>query len=160
MQQCTQLTGTNPPIGLIRSSEDRILRFTQNRQRQPNALPVLRQLFAEGKAAKACPNSSWFITHPTRSIAHRHGKTVSTPPDPESLRKRAYHTPIKSGDFQGLVAIAGAKHPIPSRTRKLSALAPMVLRLKTWESRSPPDQYIYQNTNRFSLFKTYKKRPA
>ena len=39
----------------------------------------------------------------------------------------------------GLVVIARAKHPIPSRTRPLSAVAPMVLRLKTWESRSPPN---------------------
>ena len=31
------------------------------------------------------------------------------------------------------------KHPIPSRTRQLSTVAPMVLRLKTWESRSPPN---------------------
>jgi hypothetical protein len=38
-----------------------------------------------------------------------------------------------------LVALARAKHPIPSRTRPLSAAAPMVLRLKTWESRSPPN---------------------
>jgi hypothetical protein len=30
------------------------------------------------------------------------------------------------------------KHPVPSRTRKLSTIAPMVLRLKAWESRSPP----------------------
>ena len=41
--------------------------------------------------------------------------------------------------MQGLVAIARGKHPIPSRTRPLSPAAPMVLRLKTWESRSPPD---------------------
>ena len=41
--------------------------------------------------------------------------------------------------FSGLVVIARAKHPIPSRTRPLSAVAPMVLRLKTWESRSPPN---------------------
>ena len=41
--------------------------------------------------------------------------------------------------FFGLVVIARAKHPIPSRTRQLSAVAPMVLRLKTWESRSPPN---------------------
>ena len=41
--------------------------------------------------------------------------------------------------FPGLVAIAGVKHPIPSRTRPLSAPALMVLRLKTWESKSPPD---------------------
>ena len=30
------------------------------------------------------------------------------------------------------------KHPIPSRTRKLSMVAPMVLQLKLWESRSSP----------------------
>ena len=41
--------------------------------------------------------------------------------------------------FLGLVAIARAKHPIPFRTRPLSAVALMVLRLKTWESKSPPD---------------------
>ena len=43
------------------------------------------------------------------------------------------------GFFLGLVAIARAKHPVPSRTRKLSAAAAMVLRLKTWESSSPPN---------------------
>ena len=41
--------------------------------------------------------------------------------------------------FSGLVVIASAKLPIPSRTRPISAPTPMVLRLKTWESRSPPD---------------------
>ena len=39
----------------------------------------------------------------------------------------------------GLVVIARAKHPDPFRTRPLSAAAPMVLRLKTWESRAPPN---------------------
>lgn len=37
------------------------------------------------------------------------------------------------------MAIAGAKHPVPFRTRPLSAQALMVLRLKTWESKSPPN---------------------
>ena len=41
--------------------------------------------------------------------------------------------------FLGLVAIARAKHPAPFRTRPLSAVALMVLRLKTWESKSPPN---------------------
>ena len=36
------------------------------------------------------------------------------------------------------VVMAGGPHPIPSRTRSLSPLAPMVLRLKAWESRSLP----------------------
>lgn len=38
-----------------------------------------------------------------------------------------------------MVVIAQVKHPVPSRTRKLSTVAPMVLRLKAWESRSPPN---------------------
>ncbi len=43
------------------------------------------------------------------------------------------------GIFLGLVVIAQAKHPVPYRTRKLSAAAPMVLGLKPRESRSPPN---------------------
>ncbi len=42
--------------------------------------------------------------------------------------------------LEGLVVTARGKHPIPFRTRPLSPVAPMVLRLKTRESRSPPDQ--------------------
>ncbi len=38
----------------------------------------------------------------------------------------------------GLVVIARRPNPIPSRTRPLSSSAPMVLRLKAWESRSLP----------------------
>ena len=55
--------------------------------------------------------------------------------------------------FLGLVVIARAKHPIPSRTRPLSAVAPMVLHLKVWESRSPPNlernaSLLYDSNNR------------
>ena len=39
----------------------------------------------------------------------------------------------------GPVVTARGKHPIPSRTRPLSPAAPMVLHLKVWESRSPPN---------------------
>ena len=46
---------------------------------------------------------------------------------------------IHSRAFLGLVIIARAKHPAPFRTRQLSAVAPMVLRLKAWESRSSPN---------------------
>ena len=49
--------------------------------------------------------------------------------------------------FPGLVVIARAKHPVPSRTRPLSAVAPMVLRLKTWESRSPPNLVKSETSN-------------
>ena len=46
---------------------------------------------------------------------------------------------LKSRIFLGLVVIAQVKHPVPSRTRKLSTVAPMVLHLKVWESRAPPN---------------------
>lgn len=49
------------------------------------------------------------------------------------------YSDLENGFFLGLVVIALAKHPIPSRTRPLRANTPMVLRLKTWESRSPPN---------------------
>ena len=38
----------------------------------------------------------------------------------------------------GLVVFARSLNPIPSRTRPLNSSAPMVLCLKTWESRSLP----------------------
>ena len=40
--------------------------------------------------------------------------------------------------FAGLVTFAERSDPIPSRTRPSNAQAPMVLCLKTWESRSSP----------------------
>lgn len=40
--------------------------------------------------------------------------------------------------FAGLVALARRPNPIPSRTRPSNSSAPMVLCLKTWESRSSP----------------------
>ena len=46
--------------------------------------------------------------------------------------------PRSSLSFAGLVALARSLNPIPSRTRPLNSSAPMVLCLKTWESRSSP----------------------
>ena len=60
--------------------------------------------------------------------------------------------------FLGLVIIAQAKHPAPSRTWQLSAVAPMVLRLKTWESRSLPN-LVKPLLNRISL-NDNKKTPS
>ena len=45
----------------------------------------------------------------------------------------------------GLVIIAGDKLPIPSRTRTIRSQAPMVLRLKPWESRSSPNPKNREN---------------
>ena len=52
--------------------------------------------------------------------------------------------------------IAKGPHPIPSRTRKLSPSAPMVLCLKTWESRSLPG--FIKNMKIASSLKSLKKR--
>src|SRR5947208_10668605 len=45
---------------------------------------------------------------------------------------------LHSLSFAGLVVLARSPNPIPSRTRPLNSSAPMVLSLKTWESRSLP----------------------
>ena len=63
---------------------------------------------------------------------------------------------IKLEFFFGLVVIAQVKHPVPSRTRQLSTAAPMVLRLKTWESRSPPNL----TKTRYKPLKTIQKYQA
>ena len=44
------------------------------------------------------------------------------------------------------VAIAEKQHPIPYRTRQLRSLAPMVLQLRLWESRSLPAFYFQADT--------------
>src|SRR2546421_7835169 len=56
--------------------------------------------------------------------------------------------------FAGLVVIAGEFHPIPFRTRPLKPPAPMVLRVNTRESRSPPG---LPNTDCNNRHHTYKK---
>src|ERR1700704_2813309 len=58
----------------------------------------------------------------------------SNPPSP-GLKPGVWRT---SPFFAGLVVIAGEFHPIPFRTRPLKPPAPMVLRVNTRESRSPP----------------------
>src|SRR5258708_32840606 len=58
--------------------------------------------------------------------------------------------------FVGLVVLAGEFHPIPFRTRPLKPPAPMVLRVNTRESRSPPGQ---QRTDQQSRPHTENKKP-
>ena len=48
--------------------------------------------------------------------------------------------------FLGLVVIARVKHLAPFRTQQLSTVALMVLRLKTWESKSLPN--LVRNSKR------------
>ena len=58
--------------------------------------------------------------------------------------------------FAGLVAIAWSLNPIPSRTRPLNSTAPMVLRLKTRESRSLPGLQRTGNREKPSSRYTHK----
>ena len=57
--------------------------------------------------------------------------------------------------FAGLVALARSPNPIPSRTRPLNSSAPMVLCLKTWESRSLPG---LQNTDTPQQSQTHQSK--
>ena len=63
-------------------------------------------------------------------------------------------------NFLGLVIIAPAKHPIPSRTRPLSAVALMVLRLKTWESKSSPNLVSYITNTLKTIYRLSHPRVA
>ena len=53
--------------------------------------------------------------------------------------------------FLGLVVIARVKHLAPFRTQSLSTVALMVLRLKTWESKSLPNLVKNSNIKRLYL---------
>src|SRR5215831_6649472 len=58
---------------------------------------------------------------------------------PVRARERPYDDQLlQIPSFAGLVVLAGSLNPIPSRTRPLNFPAPMVVRLKTRESRSLP----------------------
>src|SRR6202521_3034530 len=59
-------------------------------------------------------------------------------PDKRRLIEIEINNPSFHPFFAGLVVIAGEFHPIPFRTRPLKPPAPMVLRVNTRESRSPP----------------------
>ena len=60
-------------------------------------------------------------------------------------------TPDIVNSFLGLVVIARVKHLAPFRTQSLSTVALMVLRLKTWESKSLPNLVKNSNVKRLYL---------
>jgi hypothetical protein len=64
---------------------------------------------------------------------------------------------LRNPCFAGLVAMARGLNPIPFRTRPLNPSAPMVLRLKTRESRSLPG---LQSTEPKPLHETHDVAPA
>ena len=90
------------------------------------------------------PSLNWAVITPEQERALR--KALS--PARRDLAKQSRGAEV----FHGLVVIAQVKHPIPSRTRQLSTVAPMVLRLKAWESRSPPNlvKPLKENVSLFS----------
>ena len=55
--------------------------------------------------------------------------------------------------FLGVVVIARVKHLAPFRTQSLSTVALMVLRLKTWESKSLPN--LVKNSSIKRLYLSY-----
>lgn len=125
-RQRVQLTGTNRSIGWIRSG-----------RRQTPAARTIPSALAQ------CIGTARHAGHrPATAARSRPGNTAG------NRTRQAARPKSAAGRFPGLVATARRKHPIPSRTRPLSPAAPMVLRLKTWESRSPPDHILDGNTRR------------
>jgi hypothetical protein len=66
------------------------------------------------------------------------GDPLDCDQDSEAFRSLIAVDRSPNPSFAGLVALARRSDPIPSRTRPSNASAPMVLCLKTWESRSSP----------------------
>ena len=118
-QQCVQLTGTNSSIGLIA--------LINQRPSLPASARKVVRLFGSSRCAIREGQRS--KTHFCFEKSHK----------PETAGERAGPGLWdKCLSFAGLVALAKWPDPIPSRTRPSNASAPMVLCLKTWESRSPP----------------------
>ena len=85
-----------------------------------------------------------------------------TTDDGKASRLSAAGPPSSVGrnpSFAGLVALARRSDPIPSRTRPSNALAPMVLCLKTWESRSSPGLQRTDDNTKKRFLSTIPRRP-
>ena len=146
-RQRVQLTGTNRSIGLIRSGNGKVRSRTKS---LPDGQKQHKRFGNNGEMQVRVPQGRGIAVNPDVTPSRRNTGLPQNTRCPVGLRAScrsvagqdtaAGHPPCNLGGvFPGLVVIARAKHPIPSRTRPLSAVAPMVLRLKTWESRSPPD---------------------
>ena len=70
----------------------------------------------------------------------RKGRARASHERPLALRSTSERLLADTLSLSGPVARARSANPIPSRTRPLNSEAPMVLCLKTRESRSPPGQ--------------------
>ena len=118
VRQRMELTGTNRSIGLIV--------LIANAHQGVAAREIRPAPFARTPCERLR-----FVTHCAiaEKISLRRTMLRAVP----SVLVQRFFSP-----FAGLVAMAGCPNPIPSRTRSLNASAPMVLCLKTWESRSLP----------------------
>src|ERR1700712_1941903 len=83
-------------------------------------------------------------------------------PDERPIQNPATPPEICFNDprFAGLVALAECPDPIPSRTRPSNAPAPMVLCLKTWESRSSPGLQNTENASSHIVRHETRTRPG
>ncbi len=112
-QRCVELTGTNRSIGLI---------------------ALINRCPPRDATASSDPRDA------TASSDGRHDlkdQSDQGTPDPSPGCVPPIAVCFRS-PFAGLVTFAQRQDPIPSRTRPSNAEAPMVLCLKTWESRSLP----------------------
>ena len=135
-----QSTSTNCSIGLIRPGR----RPTNTSALRTSAVHYTKKPAFFGKIkTSSLQCASRVSPKGTTSTVDAHRREAPHGPNgPRAtarlLASRATHTQ-GPGWFAGPAVTAQGKHPIPSRTRPLSPAAPMVLRLKSWESRSPPD---------------------
>jgi hypothetical protein len=145
-RQRVKLTGTNRSFDLIAliartriSPKTRIAR-PRSETRKPETGQRKRKLAVPQVRALAKSQFCFFASNRNPDLGPRKQNPARARlPDPS---------------FAGLVALARRLDPIPSRTRPSNALAPMVLCLKTRESRSSPGlQSTDQNTSNF-LFNT------
>ena len=125
-RQRAQLTGTNRSFDLIalvakaRRARKRAQRTEDGRQRTDEPL-------SDAAILKVRKTSFASVGRQTSEDRRR-----------ELFPSSVVRSPSSEPFFAGLVAFARRQDPIPSRTRPSNALAPMVLCLKTWESRSSP----------------------
>ena len=89
---------------------------------------------------EACPRP------PAEPCAHSHGP-------PGSARRRLRES-FRCRFLLWLVAMAGLKHPFPSRTRPSRAPAAMILRLRARESSAPPAVFFQAPQTRGFFFNT------
>ncbi len=142
-RQRAELTGTNRPIDLIVSRDPS----------PPYPIPAGSAPIRTGSAKRSQTDQRQQRLSPTLLAEQNGAPAVAAPCDSESP-KTTCAWPVWWPE-------RCAQNPIPSRTRPLNTPAPMVLCLKTRESRSPPDPPNTGHTTppRHDLRRTKKPLP-